>query len=247
MAFKVKNLNIWTNTTEEFIEPFVWSRSGNDIKITKKDLLGRECYAGLDLASTIDITAFVLWFKLEQGFAMLPFFFIPEDTARERSRRDGVKYLQWIEDGLIITTPGDVTDYDYLLRFISDVMEQYDIKIIHYDMWNSSQLVNNLVEAGAPMHPFGQGFRSMAAPTKEFERLALRGDIKHFRNPVFDWMLQNVQIERNAEDQIKISKRKSREKIDGVAALINAIGAWLIDESKNEDNTLPDNYTFDLG
>jgi phage terminase large subunit-like protein len=60
-------------------------------------------------------------------------------------------------------------------------------------------------------------------------------------------MLQNVQIERNAEDQIKISKRKSREKIDGVAALINAIGAWLIDESKNEDNTLPDNYTFDLG
>lgn len=247
MAFKVKNLNIWTNTTEEFIEPFVWSRSGNDIKITKKDLLGRECYAGLDLASTIDITAFVLWFKLEQGFAMLPFFFIPEDTAKERARRDGVKYLQWIEDGLIITTPGDVTDYNYLFRFISGFMAQYDIKIIHYDRWNSSQLVNNLTEAGAPMHPFGQGFRSMAAPTKEFERLALRGDIKHFHNPVFDWMLQNVQIERNAEDQIKISKRKSREKIDGVAALVNAIGAWLIDESKNEDNTLPDGYMFDLG
>ena len=127
------------------------------------------------------------------------------------------------------------------------MLEKYDIKVIHYDRWNSSQLVNNLVEKGAPMIPFGQGFRSMAAPTKEFERLALRGDIKHFNNPVFDWMLQNVQIERNAEDQIKISKRKSREKIDGVAALVNAIGAWLIDESKNEDDTLPEDYSFDLG
>lgn len=248
MAFKVKNLNIWTNTTEEFIEKHIWQRSGSEIKITEKDLTGRECYAGLDLASTIDITAFVLWFKLEHGFAMLPFFFIPEDTARKRARLDGVKYLEWIEQGYIITTPGDVTDYDYLFKFICDMLEKYDIRVIHYDRWNSSQLVNNLVEKGAPMIPFGQGFLSMAAPTKEFERLALRGDIKHFNNPVFNWMLQNVQIERNADDQIKISKRKSREKIDGVAALINAIGAWLVVESKNEgDNTLPEGYEINLG
>ncbi len=247
MAFKVKNLNIWTNTTEEFIEKHVWNQSGKHIKIKPKDLAGRECYAGLDLASTIDITAFVLWFKLEEGFAMLPFFFIPEDTAKNRSRLDGVKYLEWIDQGYIITTPGDVTDYDYLLKFIVDMLEKYDIRVIHYDRWNSSQLVNNLTEKNAPMIPFGQGFRSMAAPTKEFERLALRGDIKHFNNPVFDWMLQNVQIERNAEDQIKISKRRSREKIDGVAALINAIGAWLIVESKNDDNALPQGYEINLG
>lgn len=247
MAFKVKNLNIWTNTTEEFIEKHVWNQSGKHIKIKPKDLAGRECYAGLDLASTIDITAFVLWFKLEEGFAMLPFFFIPEDTAKNRARLDGVKYLEWIDQGYIITTPGDVTDYDYLLKFIVDMLEKYDIRVIHYDRWNSSQLVNNLTEKNAPMIPFGQGFRSMAAPTKEFERLALRGDIKHFNNPVFDWMLQNVQIERNAEDQIKISKRRSREKIDGVAALINAIGAWLIVESKNDDNSLPQGYEINLG
>ena len=247
MAFKVKNLNIWTNTTEEFIEKHVWNQSGKHIKINPKDLAGRECYAGLDLASTIDITAFVLWFKLEEGFAMLPFFFIPEDTAKNRARLDGVKYLEWIDQGYIITTPGDVTDYDYLLKFIVDMLEKYDIRVIHYDRWNSSQLVNNLTEKNAPMIPFGQGFRSMAAPTKEFERLALRGDIKHFNNPVFDWMLQNVQIERNAEDQIKISKRRSREKIDGVAALINAIGAWLIVESKNDDNSLPQGYEINLG
>ena len=248
MAFKVKNLNIWTNTTEEFIENHIWQRSGNEIKIKQKDLAGRECYAGLDLASTIDITAFVLWFKLEDGFAMLPFFFIPEETAKTRARLDGVKYLEWIEQGYILTTPGDVTDYDYLFRFICDMLEKYDIQVIHYDRWNSSQLVNNLTEAGAPMVPFGQGFRSMAAPTKEFERLALKGDIKHFNHPVFNWMLQNVQIERNAEDQIKISKRRSREKIDGVAALINAIGAWLIVESKNEDDgSLPKDYEFNLG
>lgn len=247
MAFKVKNLNIWTNTTEEFIEKHVWNQSGKHIKIKPKDLAGRECYAGLDLASTIDITAFVLWFKLEEGFAMLPFFFIPEDTAKNRARLDGVKYLEWIDQGYIITTPGDVTDYDYLLKFIVDMLEKYDIRVIHYDRWNSSQLVNNLTEKNAPMIPFGQGFRSMAAPTKEFERLALRGDIKHFNNPVFDWMLQNVQIERNAEDQIKISKRRSREKIDGVAALINAIGAWLIVESKNDDNALPQGYEINLG
>ena len=247
MAFKVKNLNIWTNTTSEFIESHIWQQSGKHINIHQRDLAGLECYAGLDLASTIDITAFVMWFKLEEGFAMLPYFFIPEDTARKRAEQDAVKYLDWIDQGYIITTPGDVTDYDYLLQFIVDMLDKYDIRVIHYDRWNSSQLVNNLVEKNAPMIPFGQGFRSMAAPTKEFERLALRGDIKHFNNPVFNWMLQNVQIERNPEDQIKISKRKSREKIDGVAALINAIGAWLIVESKNEDNNLPDNYEINLG
>ena len=151
----------------------------------------------------------------------------------------------WIVCGLV--TVGSVIAYAELYQRIVDMLDKYDIRGIHYDRWNSSQLVNNLVEKNAPMIPFGQGFRSMAAPTKEFERLALRGDIKHFNNPVFNWMLQNVQIERNPEDQIKISKRKSREKIDGVAALVNAIGAWLIVESKNEDNNLPDNYEINLG
>jgi phage terminase large subunit-like protein len=98
-----------------------------------------------------------------------------------------------------------------------------------------------LTEQNAPMKPFGQGFRSMAGPTKEFERLALKRDIKHFNNPVFSWMLQNVQIERNADEQIKLSKKKSREKIDGPVALMNAIGAWLSDVD-NEDNELPEGY-----
>ena len=241
MAFKVKNLNIWTNTTEEFIEPYIWAKNGEEIKITKKDLIGRECYAGLDLASTTDITAFVLFFVLENGFAILPFFFIPFDTAAARTRKDGVKYLQWLNDGHVIGTEGDVTDYDFLYKFIMSTAEKYNIKIINYDRWNSSHLVNMLTEQNAPMRPFGQGFRSMAGPTKEFERLALRGDIKHFNNPVFSWMLQNVQIERNADEQIKLSKKKSREKIDGPVALMNAIGAWLSDVD-NEDNELPEGY-----
>jgi len=239
-AFKVKNLNIWTNTTEEFIEPQVWSRSGEEIKIKKSDLLGRECYAGLDLASTIDITAFVLFFVLDDGFAMLPFFFIPLDTAAARSKRDGVKYLQWLEDDWIIGTEGDVTDYDIVYRFIIEQSEKYNIKAINYDRWNSSDLVNRLTEQGAPLHPFGQGFRSMAGPTHEFERMALKGDLKHFNNPVFDWMLQNVQIERNPDDQIKLNKKKSREKIDGPVALMNAMGAWLSDNE--DDGTLDDDY-----
>jgi phage terminase large subunit-like protein len=226
--FLTKNLNVWTNSEVTWIVPEIWHKSGQGSEVTKEDLKGRECYGGLDLSSTKDITCLSLEFPLDNDYyAVLLFAWIPEDTARERAKEDGVKYLEWIDEGWLFTTPGNVVDYNYIKQFIAELKDSYDIQAINYDRWNSSQLVNDLVDEGAPMHPFGQGFASMSGPTKEVERKVLRGQYVHFNNPLLAWRIDNVMILKDAAGNIKIAKDKSSEKVDGAVAMVMSEGAWM--------------------
>ena len=106
-------------------------------------------------------------------FITIPYFFIPEENAKKRSLRDKVDYMTWKNQGHIITTEGDVADYNFIKKKIMDLGMEYKINGISYDRWNASQLVIDLTNEGVKMAPFGQGFRSMSAPTKEVEKLIL--------------------------------------------------------------------------
>ncbi|MGB0443318.1 MAG: terminase large subunit [Flavobacteriaceae bacterium] len=226
--FLVKNLNVWRSSLATWINPDVWKKSGAGLNLSLDDLKGKPCYGGLDLAATTDITALALFFELPNDkFALYVRMWLPEETAIERTKKDSVKYTTWVDQGWINTTPGNVVDYNYIRKDVKDLAEYFDIKAINYDRWNSSQLVNDLTDDGAKMHPFGQGFASMSGPSKEFEKMALSGQIYHFKNPVLSWMLSNVQIVFSPAGDIKADKGKSSEKIDGVVAGIMAIGAWL--------------------
>ncbi|WP_099875695.1 terminase large subunit, partial [Streptococcus suis] len=220
-VFKQLRLNMWTSSSVAWIPEHVYAK-GND-PIQYEGLKGRSCYAGLDLSSTSDITAFVLVFPPrfeEENYIVLPYFWLPEDTLELRCRRDHVLYDVWERQGYIKTTEGNVVHYGFIEKFIEDLSEIYHIKEIAYDRWNATQMVQNLEGMGLTMVPFGQGYKDMSPPSKELYKLMMEGKIQHGGHPVLKWMGQNVVMRQDPAGNIKPDKEKSVEKIDGIVALI---------------------------
>lgn len=220
-VFKQLRLNIWTNSTVVWIPEHIYERGNLPIK--PAELEGRNCYAGLDLSSTSDITALVLVFPPRtehEKYIVLPFFWLPEETLELRCRRDHVLYDVWQRQGYILTTEGNVIHYGFIERFIERLGEKYHIIEIAYDRWNATQMVQNLEDMGFTMVPFGQGFKDMSPPSKELYKLLMEGNINHGGNPVLKWMAQNVVMRQDPAGNIKPDKERSVEKIDGIVALI---------------------------
>jgi phage terminase large subunit-like protein len=230
-TFKRLMLNIWTDSQTAWIGAKEWELCEGDVDLEK--LKNKECYLGLDLASTRDISALVLLFKEDEKFIIVPYFFIPEENAKKRSERDKVDYVTWIRDNHIIATNGDVTDYNFIKQKILDLGKEYLIQSICYDRWNASQLVIDLQNEGVPMEPLGMGFRSLSAPSKQLEALILGKEIIHDGNPVLKWMIANTVMEEDAAGNIKPSKKKSTEKIDGTTALVSALACFMTEGGYN--------------
>ena len=227
-TFKRLMLNIWTDSVTAWITPKEWEACEGEIDLKK--LKGKACWAGLDLASTRDISALVLLFKEDDKFLLVPYCFIPEENARKRSEKDKVDYMTWIRDKHIIATSGDVADYNFIKHKIKELATEFNIQSIAYDRWNASQLVIDLTNDGVPMAPFGQGFLSMSAPTKEFEKIILGEQLVHNGNPVMSWAINNVAIQEDPAGNLKPNKAKSTEKIDPVVAAIMALGEHMTTE-----------------
>lgn len=221
----VRRLNFceWTEADTRWLDKDVWQACG--AFVDEEALRGRRCYAGLDLASSQDIAALALLFPDDDGatFDVVMRFWVPEDGARLRSQRDRVDYERWIADGAMKATAGNVTDYDVIREDILDLAELYEIQTLAYDRWGATQLVTQLQGDGAMCVPLGQGFATMSAPSKEFERLLLAEGLRHGNNPVLTWMAANVVAEIDPAGNIKPSKRKSTERIDGIVALVMAL------------------------
>ena len=113
--------------------------------------------------------------------------------------------------------------YDFIEKFINDLAEKYHIVEIAVDRWNATQMIQNLEGDGFTMVPFGQGFASMSGPTKDFYRLLMEGKIVHGGHPVLRWMAGNVVVDTDPAGNIKVTKAKSKEKIDGIVAAIMAL------------------------
>lgn len=225
-TFRRYTLNQWTEQAVRWLAMHKWDACAGTMNAA--DLLGKPCFAGLDMASTTDITALVLVFPLPGAYAVLPWFWIPKDSAHERERRAKVPYLLWAKQGLMEMTEGNVCDYDVIRRRIGEIGKQYNIREIAIDRWNSTQLQTQLAGDGFTVIPFGQGFASMSGPTKEIEKLVLGGKLVHFGNPVLRWMAGNVTVATDAAGNFKPDKEKSTEKIDGIVASIMGLGRALV-------------------
>lgn len=227
VEFKTKLLNVWTDTAQTWISDSDWAECEQQIS-----LLGEQCYGGLDLASTSDFCAFSLWFP--EHNAVKTWYYLPEAAIKKRTDNVGQSYKQWVRDGYIIVTDGNVTDYSFIKRHIMELAEDYEIQDISFDRFNASQLVIELQNEGLPMFPFGQGFASMSAPTKELERKVMNRDLSHDGNPVTRWMLGNVLLQYDPAGNVKVNKAKSGDKVDGVVSIIMALGGCMIEAAKNE-------------
>ena len=141
-----------------------------------------------------------------------------------REKRDRVPYTQWIREGWIKATPGDSVDYDIIRADLNELRERYDIREVAADRWNATQIIGQLDGDGFTIFAHGQGFRDMSAPAKELERAIIAQQVATGRNPVMRWMVSNCSTEEDAAGNIKPSKRKSTERIDGLVALVMGMG-----------------------
>ena len=224
-AFLRFRLSVWTSSHTSWLPAGKWEACKHFIN--PELLKNRPCIAGLDLSTTTDISALVLLFGPEPDdphWYVLPFFFLPKDNIQERAKRDRVPYDVWERQKLFQLTEGNVIDYDFIRAKIKELRDSYQIEQIVFDRWNSSDIVSKLTKDGFTMVDFGQGMASMAAPTKRLKELVLTGVLAHGSNPVLRWMASNVMVQTDPAGNTKPDKSKSREKIDGIVALIMAVG-----------------------
>lgn len=226
-TFKRLHLNVWTEQASRWIPTETWDLI--DEVVDAEDLEGMTCAGGLDLSSVSDLSALVLDFEREDGaHVWLPFFWMPRENVELRVRRDRVPYDQWVRQGLIKATDGNVVDYRVIRADMNAIAERFHVREVAFDRWNSQSLVTDLQDDGFKMVAFGQGFASMSAPTKEFEKLVLGRRLVHSKHPVLRWMLSNVTVRQDPAGNVKPDKEKSGEKIDGIVAGIMALARNII-------------------
>ena len=223
-VFRQLRLCQWVTSTVRWIPDHIYEQGNCPIDL--ESLKGRDCYGGLDLSSSGDITAFVLMFPPcteTEPYYMLPFFWVPEDTIPLRVKRASVPYDVWVRQGYLMSTEGNVIHYGFIEKVIEQLGKLYHIREIAFDRWGAVQMVQNLEGAGFTVVPIGQGYRDMSPPTKAFYELLMKGEIIHGGNPVMRWMAGNVVVETDPAGNIKPTKAKSAEKIDGIVAAIMAL------------------------
>lgn len=229
-----KNVDLWVDAERTWILDDAWQKCIGTT--APADLKGCACWGGLDLSNVSDITAYVLLFHENDRFQLLPHFWVPEEKMLEKIRKENINYDKWVAEGYVTVTPGNVIDYDFVKADILRIVADYDLRTSAYDRWNSSQTIIDLQNEGMECNPFGQGYGSMSAPTKEFEKLVLTGKIEHFGNPVLRWMLASTLVKTDPAGNIKPDKEKSTQKIDGIVAAIMALGEWMTAQANDESN-----------
>jgi len=198
-----------------------------------QDLTARRCAGGLDLGAVSDLTCLVLLFGDEEGgYDVLPWFWCSELRAQQRERRDRVEYTAWARLGFITLTEGNETDYQRVRQDINGLCDRFGVYEIAADrLFQGAQLCQDLIRDGLNVSAHGQGYLSMAAPTRRFLELVSEGTLRHGMNPVLRWMAGNASTEsdtKSGETVLKFSRKKSTEKIDGVMAACMALGVDML-------------------
>ncbi len=233
--FKRYHLNLWTEQAVRWLPMDRWRELAGEIHWSEmaEANRGRRCFGGVDLAATTDLTASLLVFPPDDDvkvWRFLPRFFVPGEAIANRVRRDRVPYDQWARSGALIATEGNVVDYDFVKTQILADAEMFQIERFGFDPFNALQVMIQLGGEGLPTEKVRQGFLSLSGPSKELERLLLSGMFEHGGHPILDWCASNVAIEMDAAGNIKPSKSKSTERIDGIAALVTALALACSDE-----------------
>jgi phage terminase large subunit-like protein len=223
-AFQTKNLNMWVDAPEVWIpdDDVAACSSAFD----ESQLEGAECYVGIDLASKSDLTAAAFWFP---KFGVVRYLFtVPESKLTEdQGRGDVVDYRLWVEQGWLTVCPGRVLDEEWWLQQLFKAMAPYKVKCIAYDPWGMWDLKNRFGKYEDALMEYRQDIRYMSVPTKDLESRVLKHGVNLLGNPVIRWMFRNVVIYKDPNANIKLDKARSRNKIDGVVATVDAIGGWL--------------------
>lgn len=221
--------NIVQRASAKFIDPDHWAACGgrpvNLKSLIRKSLLREPCWMGLDLSDTNDLTALALLFgDDDSGYDVLMRFWLPEENIVELEHQHGVPYRAWAEQGLITLTDGNVVDYSFVRGEIVRLAAKHNLRELWVDPYHAHKLAQDLAEQdGLSVKFIRQGFLSLSGPTKELDRLVRGHKLRHGDNPILRWMASNAIAVQDDAGNLKLSKKQSKKKIDGLAALVNAI------------------------
>lgn len=208
---------------DRFLDMAEWDGCGGGA-VDVAALEGRSCVAGLDLSTRTDLTACVLAFPEDGGrVAVVPFFWCPEAGIEKRSRVDRVPYGDWVRQGWLTATPGNVVDFDRIRADIRRLGERFRITEIGFDPWNATQIATQLEGDGFAVVELRQGFRTLSEPTKHLAALVADGKLRHGGHPMLRWQARNLVVREDPNGNLAPDKGKAIERIDGMVALIMAL------------------------
>lgn len=220
--FLTKHMNVWVNQREHgYIMMDRWTACGAE----PVDMRGKRCFIGLDLSSKLDLTSVAFEFPVEDQYYVRSHSFIPSETLEQKTKTDKVPYGMWADQGWITVTSGPVVDYTAVFDYIMTQIKLYDLKVaeVCLDPWGAVQISSDMIDEGLTVVEIIQGIKTLSEPTKNFREMVYLKRVIHDRNPVLTWSLSNAIadiVDRN--QNIILSKKKSKQRIDPIAALINA-------------------------
>lgn len=224
VGIKTKNFNTWCDAETVWIpDSYILNASAN---LDFEQFRNMDCYAGIDLSSTSDLTCMSFMFPTQDKYYFKTLYYLPEAALQEKRFKD--LYGEWRRQGLITITPGNVTDYDYILNDLMRIRDIVCIQKVAYDAWNATQFVINATDQGLPMEEFSQALGNFNRPTKEMERLLLSGRAVIDNNVINRHCFRNVIMARDRNGNTKPSKQFEEKKIDGVIAKLEALGVYLM-------------------
>lgn len=235
-AFLRYNFNLWASSSYSWVTDERWMTCKGNTDLTQDEINSMTWTAGLDLARSIDLTALVLIGRDEENQRSIvkPFFWCSQEMASARQRNDQVNYETWSKPSRtgewneppIRTNDGDTIDFNKVRRDAAEICEKYNVSKIAIDRWSANSTAQQLQDDGLPITFYGQGFKDMSPAVIEIERQIFSGEIIH-DCPVLRWMMSNVELVSDDAGNVKVSRKRSREKVDGVISLCMAVGVTL--------------------
>ena len=223
VGVKTKTLNLWCDVADVWLPESYIVRASKDIHL--EDFRDCECYIGVDLSATSDLTAVSYLIEKDNIYYFKTDYYLPESALVDKPDRE--TYKLWKQQGLITITAGNVTDYDYITNDIVAASNILNIQKIGYDKWNATQWAIHATEIGLPLEEYPQTMGNFNRPTKELERLILSGNTVIDNNEITRWCFRNVELKSDYNGNVKPNKGIKSKKIDGVIAIIQALGMYL--------------------
>jgi len=237
-AYKTKHLNLWVGAKQAWMNMLAYqARRRKGLRL--EDMKGRRCYVGLDLASKTDVAeAAFLFPPASPGDQWVAFckHYLPEDYINNAGN---TRYAAWHAEGWITSTPGNIIDFEYIEDDLRAIKSHYELIEVPYDPFQATQFAVHLAADGFPMVEYGATVRNFSEPMKHLEAMILDKQIEFSMDPVLMWMFGNVVAKRDKKDNIFPDKEVPGNKIDGVVALLMALGRAMVREQ-------PDTFTGEI-
>ena len=228
-SFLRYRLGIWAQADARWFHGDDWAKCGRE---PLEPLAGRPCWVGVDLASNLDMTSAAFVFREQDGSYSVEWkYWVPSETVGDRVR-EGIPYDTWIREGWVTVTDGHRLDHEAVARDIVAYGESHEIRGVGVDPWQAGALETLLQREGIEVKSVAQRTAYLNAPCKLLEALVVEGRLRHGANPVAAWNANNVCVYTDPTGMIKPDKAKSSEKIDGIAALVNALALASTDDAE---------------